>query len=270
MESLSIGGLSLYFDQDQSEAVDEIAIACERSVQTIRETWHLEPPIDCRVYILSSWPRCVFLGAPLGAQIVLGLTIPLWYSEFKKRWFYSGGWSQNYGDRQVVGIKSPRLIAEIPDSFGESIFIAEDDVDQKILSIVCHELTHACSSHLQLPTWMHEGLAMVSADKCLGKPTVLPNTLQLLNNGDGNEESNGELKLKTQSRDEVIRLYVRGYWLTRYLVDNYSDLVIDLLKKQHSQPEMENLIASTLEIQSEGFWQELDRRVYQSYCFELT
>jgi hypothetical protein len=270
MESISISGLSLYFNQEESDAVDEIAIACERSVQTIKESWQLEIPDDCRVYILSSWPRCVFLGAPLGSQIILGLTLPLWYTEFKKRWFYSGGWSQTYGDRQVVGIKSPHLFAEIPDSFGESIFIAEDDLRQKVLSIVCHELTHACSSHLKLPIWMHEGLAMVSADKCLGMPTLLPETLQLLNNGDTTENTSGKLALKTQSRDEVILLYVRGYWLTRYLVDNYPDLVTDLLKKRYGQHEIENLIASSLDIPQEEFWQDLDQRVYQSYSFELT
>ena len=270
MESIQISGLTLYYDQEENDAVDEIVIACERSVQTIRESWQLETPGDCRVYILSSWPRCVFLGAPLGSQIILGLTLPLWYTAFKKRWFYSGGWSQNYGDRQVVGIKNPRLIAEIPDSFGDRIFISEEDLRQKVLSIVCHELTHACSSHLQLPTWMHEGLAMVSADKCLGKQTVLPDTLQLLSNGGASDKSSGDLRLRSQSRDEVILVYVRGYWLTRYLVDNYPDLVTDLLKRRYGQNEVGNLIASAMEIPQGGFWQDLDRRVYQSYSFELT
>ena len=72
MDSISISGLTLYYDQDEREAVDEIVIACERSVQTIRESWQLGTPADCRVYILTSWPRCVFLGAPLSSQILLG------------------------------------------------------------------------------------------------------------------------------------------------------------------------------------------------------
>lgn len=270
MESKSIGGLQLYYDLEESDVVDDIAFACDRSVQTISKAWQLETPGDCRVYILSSWPRCVFLGAPFRSQLMLGLTIPLWYIEFKKRWLYSGGWSQGYGERQVVGIKSPRLIAEIPEPLGESIFIKEDDLNQKVLSIVCHELTHACSSHLQLPTWLNEGLAMVSAEKCLGKPTILQDTLQLLNRGDINEGTTGELKLKSQTRDEVIHLYVCAYWLTRYLADNYPDLVTALLKEKLGQHKIEALIASVLEIPQERFWRELSRRVYQSYNFELT
>jgi hypothetical protein len=270
MKSIPISGLTLYYDQEERESVDEMVIACDRSVQTILESWQLDTPADCRVYILTSWPRCVFLGAPLGSQILLGVTLPLWYAEFKQRWHYSGGWSQRYGERQVVGIKSPRLIAEIPDSIGESIFIKEDDLELKVLSIVCHELTHAYSSHLQLPTWMHEGLAMVSADRCLGKPTVLHSTLQLLQNGEASQTSKGELNLKSQSRDEIILLYVRGYWLTRYLVDTRPDLVKDLLKKKLSRQELEGMIASEIEVSKEEFWQDLDKRIFETYNLELT
>ena len=270
MDSISISGLTVYYDRNESEAVDEIVIACDRSVQTIRESWQLRTPTDCRVYILTSWPRCVFLGAPLSSQILLGVTFPFWYAEFKQRWYYSGGWSQGYGDRQVVGIKSPRLIAQIPDPIGESIFIKEDDLNQKVLSIVCHELTHAHSSYLQLPTWLHEGLAMVSADRCLGKPTVLHDTLQLLHNGETRHSPTGELNVKSQTRDEIILLYVRGYWLTRYLEDTQPDLVTELLKTKHSQQELEGLIAARLEVPRENFWQDLEKRIFETYHLELT
>lgn len=270
MESISIRGLKLYYDREERDAVDEMVLACDKSVQTITEAWQLKTPKDCRVYILSSWPRCVFLGAPLGSQILLGVTLPFWYREFKQRWIYSGGWSQRYGDRQVVGIKSPRLIAQNPDSFGESIFIKEDESELKVLSIVCHELTHAYSSHLHLPTWMHEGLAMVSADRCLRKMTVLPNTLQLLQNGDNRNRPTGDLNMMAQSREEIILLYVRGYWLTRYLTDTRPELVKELLKKKYSHQELEGLIASSLEIQQDRFWPELDRRVLETYHLELT
>lgn len=270
MKSITTSGLKVYYDQDEIGAVDGIVNACERSVQTIQESWQLETPRDCRVYIMSSWPRCVFLGAPIGSQIILGLTFPVWYSEFKKRWNYSGGWSQKYGERQVVGIKSPRLFAEIPDAIGESIFIQEDDLDQKVLSIVCHELTHAYSSHLRLPNWMHEGLAMVSADRCLGKPNVLPDTLQLLKTRNAEQSSNADLQLNSQSRDEIILQYVRGYWMTKYLVDNHPELVIELLQKKLDPKELESKIASAVGIAQKRFWQEANERVYLFYNFELT
>jgi hypothetical protein len=270
MESIPISGLTLYYDATEEEAADEIVIACERSVGTISGTWQMEAPMDCRVYIMTAWPRCVFQGAPLGSQIVLGLTLPFWYAEFKKRWLYSGGWSQGYGERQVVGIKTPRLLAQTPEPIGASIFIREEDLERKVLSIVCHELTHAFSSYLQLPTWLNEGLAMVSADRCLGKPTVLHETLHLLGNGDQVQTSAENLNLKTQSREEIVLLYVRGYWLTRYLADTRPGLTNLLLSKKYSHQELEGLIAAELDIPQNSFWQDIDQRVVDTYNLELT
>jgi hypothetical protein len=270
MERIPISGLTLYYDADEHEAVDEILLACERSVETITSSWQLDAPRDCRVYIMTTWPRCVFQGAPLGSQIVLGLTLPLWYAEFKKRWQYAGGWSQRYGDRQVVGIKAPRLIAQTPKPIGESIFISEENLEQKVLSIVCHELTHAFSSHLRLPTWMHEGLAMVSTDRCLGKPTVLRDTLQLLKAENQDQKGAEKINLNTQSREEIILLYVRGYWLTRFLVETQPELLHKLLNERFSHQELEGLIAAELGIGQEAFWQEIDQLVVVKYNLEFT
>jgi hypothetical protein len=198
------------------------------------------------------------------------LTLPLWYAEFKKRWHYAGGWSQRYGDRQVVGIKAPRLIAQTPKPIGESIFIIEENLEQKVLSIVCHELTHAFSSHLRLPTWMHEGLAMVSTDRCLGKPTVLRDTLQLLKAENQEQKGAEKINLNTQSREEIILLYVRGYWLTHYLVETQPELVHKLLNERFSHQELEELTAAELGIGQEAFWQEIDQHVVAKYNLEFT
>jgi len=270
MERILISGLTIYYDAEEREAVDEIVLACERSVETITSSWQLAVPQNCRVYIMTTWPRCVFQGAPLGSQVILGFTLPLWYSEFKKRWYYAGGWSQSYGDRQVVGIKTPRLIAQTPDPMGVSLFIKQENIEQKVLSIVCHELTHAFSSHLCLPAWMNEGLAMVSTDRCLGRPTVRQDTLQLLKDENQEQRAAEKINLNTQSREVVVQLYVRGYWLTRYLVEIQPALMEKLLSLRISHQELEGFIASELDIGTDTFWQEIDQLVVAKYNFELT
>ncbi len=270
MENTPISGLTLYYDPGESEAVDQLAIACEQSVQTITSNWQLAAPQDCRVYLLTSWPRCVFQGAPFGSQILLGITLPLWYREFKTRWHYAGGWSKRYGTRQVVGIKAPRLIAQSPDPMGESIFIKEENLQLKVLSIVCHELTHAFSSHLALPTWINEGLAMVSADKCMDKPTVRLDTLQILRDADYTRGSAEQINLKTQSREQIIFLYVRGYWLTRYLAEIHPQLVVEFLSERLDHTEIESKISAALDIPQNKLWQEIDQVVLAHYSLEMT
>ena len=258
MDTQSINCVTLYYDAVEKAAADQLAFATERSLQTIYDTWRLAVPGDCRVYLMVSWPRCVFLGAPLGSQLQLELTLPLWYRDFKMRWTYAGGWSQRYGKRQVVGIKAPRLIADTPDAMGESLFVKEEDPEQKFLSIVCHELTHACSAHLVLPGWLNEGLAMVSADRCLEKQTVLGSTLKLLNAKQNGGDSADKINMQSQSRDQIILLYVRGYWLTRYLVENHPELVQELLSGGSAADDFEARIAAALEIPVDGIWQHVD------------
>lgn len=270
MESISISGLTIYYDADERKAVDEIVLACEQSVQTITSTWQLNTPSDCRVFIMTNWPRCVFQGAPLGSQILLSLTIPLWYTEFKKRWHYAGGWSQQYGARLVVGIKAPRLIAQIPDPIGEKIFTPQENLEQKVLSIVCHELTHAFSSYLRLPSWFHEGLAMVTVDRCLGNPTVKHNTLLLLDKEDRAKEMAEKIDLRKKSHEDILLLYIRGYWLTRHLSDTRPELVRRILRNQYSHQELEALIASAIGIGPETFWQDIDQLLVARYNLEVT
>ena len=266
METRSISGVNIYYAAADEKTVELLCAACETSFQTIQATWQLPVPEDCRVYLMDSWPRCVFLGAPLASQILLGLTLPIWYRDFRMRWEYAGGWSQRYGQRQVVGIKTPRLIAGATNALGESLFVQEVDVEKKYLSIVCHELTHACTDHLRLPSWLNEGLAMVSVDRCLEKQTVLEETLSLLESAPGDGQPIEKLDLTALTRQQVILLYVRGYWLTRYLQETHSDLICELLTAQMASGEIEVRIAKDLNLSRDRFWQEADELLVQHYC----
>jgi len=258
MDTQTINGVTLYYDPPEKDAADQLAFAIQRSLDMIASTWQLPVPDDCRVYLMVSWPRCVFLGAPATSQILLALTLPLWYREFKLRWLYAGGWSQRYGHRHVVGVKAPRLLADTPQAMGESLFVEEDDLDHKYLSIVCHELTHACSANLDLPSWLNEGLAMVCVDRCLKKQTVLSNTLELLKSeGDGTKTADA-INLKTQSREEIILLYTRGYWLTRYLAEKHPETLEAPLRGNLPSKEIEPGIAKALDIPFDHFWEKVD------------
>lgn len=270
MEMKSINGLTLYYDPEELEAAEVIQKACQQGINTIKELWHLNTPDDCRVYILTSWPRCVFQGAPLRTQILLGLTLPLWYSKFKKLWEFAGGWAQEYKNRRVVGIKSPRLIERAFSANGDSIFIQERNLEDKVLSIVSHELTHAFSSHLRLPSWLREGIAMVSADQSLGRPTVKSETLNFLRDYDQKLRSPERINLQRQSQVKIKLLYVRAYWITSYLVETQPDLVRSLLKKRISHEELEERIATTLGFLPDQFWGEIGNLVVAHFTQEMT
>lgn len=261
MKIKTIDGLTLYFDQEEQDGAEIIEKACQESVLTITETWGLKTPQDCRVFVMNSWPRCVFLGAPLVYQIILAITIPIWYSEFKQRWIFAGGWAQRFGERQVVGIKTPRLIEQTPDSMGNAIFLEIDNLEEKVSSITCHELTHAFTSHLSLPVWLNEGLAMVTVDRCLNRSTVKQETLDILTTKPEDTQPLEKIDLKSQSREQITGIYIRGYWRTRFLLDSQPELIKSFLLTRLSNQEIESKLAEAYGLAQSEFWEEIDRKV---------
>jgi hypothetical protein len=258
MQKIVVEGLTLYFDAEEQEAAGWVRQACERSVRLLREQWGLAAPKDCRVYIMTSWLDFAFRSAPWPWKVLLALTLPLWAFRIRKLWPLAGGWAQSYGRRRAVGVKPPRLLQLADRRMGERIFIEEGTLDEKVQRITCHELTHAFTSHLRLPPWLQEGLAMVMVDRCFERPTVRPETLALLDPSPGRQSTRGDQKLRIEDEGASITLYARGYWLTRYLEETRPGLLKELLARRYRQDELEGQIASAYGKRPEEFWGEVD------------
>ena len=261
METTSIADLTLFFDAHERDAAELIRHACERSVQLIHECWGLDTPRDCRVYVMTSWLHFVFHSAPWHWRILLGLSMPLWVLRISKTWNYAGGWAQRYGKRRAVGVKPPRLIQLADTSIGDRVFVAEDDLSEKVQHVTCHELVHAFAAHLKLPMWLNEGLAMVTVDEFAGKPTVRPETLETLKRSSHETSPGRYRKLRVGDQDALVYHCVRGYWLTRYIKDTRPELLKSLLAQRHTHTALESQVAAALGMSDQEFWPTIDRVV---------
>jgi hypothetical protein len=257
METRSIGSLTLYFDAEEKAAAELIGNACERSVELIGELWGLKTPAECRVYVMTSWPLFLFHSAPWPWRIYLAITLPLRYARIQKVWEMAGGWAQRYGQRRVIGIKPPRLLREVDAGLRERVFVRRE-VDEWVQHNTCHELVHACSDHLGLPTWLHEGLAMVTVDRFAGKPTVKADTLEALTRqspGTRPQEGYGGTGVDP---DRLLYLAARGYWITRYLTEARPALLRGLLEQRQSHEVLEGTLTAELGMSRDEFWGRID------------
>jgi len=266
MESIPISGLTLFFEAEERDAAELIRPACEKSVRLIHGNWGLETPEDCRVYIMTSWLRAPFQSAPWPWKVLLALFFPLWAPRARKIWPYAGGWEQQYGQRRTVGVKPPRLISLSDSSIGDRVFVREDDVRAKVQGVTCHELVHAFSSHLRLPTWLKEGLAMVTVDRFLERPTVRYDTLEVLERSSHRTSHGGREKLRVGDQDALVYQYVRAYWLTRYLEETRPGLLKGLLSRRYRHDELESQVAAAYGKEGEEFWSEIDREVVSHFA----
>ena len=260
MESRAISGITLLFDQSERDTADLIAGTCAKAVQLIDESWGLKTPADCRIYVMTSWLRFVFHSAPWHWRILLGVLFPLWSLRAKRMWSYAGGWTQRFGRRVVIGVKPPRLLELADRSIGDRIFIKETDTEEKMQHITCHEMTHAFSSHLKLPMWLNEGIAMVTVDLLLGKPTIKRETLEIIRAWPQKSKSPTYREMSRAGGEEIAYQTTRGYWITRYLEEKHAGLLRRTFSGSRSQvgASLERAVISELGMQTESFWQEID------------
>ena len=261
METLPVGGLTLYFEPEDREAAELIGRACEKSVGVIHEQWGLETPEDCRVYVMRSLLHFVFHSAPVSWRVLLGITFPLWYPRQRRIWPYAGGYEQRYGRRLAVGVKPPQLMQEADGSVGARVFVQTTSIDEKVERTTCHELAHAFVGHLDLPAWLKEGHAMVTVDRYMGKPTVQHETLEALEMLEALVGNPGYRKVSMQDQDAAVYLYTRGYWITRYLEDRQPELLRSLLQRRRGQSALETEVAAALGMEREAVWTEIDGMV---------
>jgi hypothetical protein len=261
-----IDGIELYFPTEEREAADLFEAACERAVPLIRDTWGLPTPKQCRVYVMTSWLRFIFHSAPWHMRILWVIVLPRWFMRIRKVWRFCGGWTQRYRNRPAVGAKPPWLIAEADTTIGERIYVKEPDFDRKAEHVVCHELTHAYSGHLKLPVWLNEGMAMVSVDRYFESDTVRRDTLDFLDRPRRKRRLVSYQNLYVMKKDDIAYHYVRGYWITRHLMEARPGLLPELLKKKRSHWVLHKAIARELGMKRRVFWRTIDERVVRHFA----
>lgn len=258
MESVDVAGLTIYYAAEESDAAAVIREACADSVAVIHECWGLAPPAGCTVFVMTSWLGFVFQSAPWHRRILLVVLLPIWSFRVMRVWKSAGGWVQGYGQVPAVGIKPPRLLVNADRSVGDKMFVRDVDQFEEARQITCHELTHACSNHLRLPTWLHEGLAMVSVDRLRGRPSVNRETLDLMEALSIRTSPSGYPRSSLKDAEAWVYLYARGYWLTHYLVATQPMLLRELLARRRTHREVENEVANAFGKSHEEFWNGID------------
>ena len=257
MESKEIDGMVLRYEPEDREAAGLIGKACGRSAALLQAYWGLQVPDDCVIYVMTSW-QDIFGVAPLSWKVLLGITYPLWGPRARRTWPFAGGWEQRMGKRCTVGIKPPRLMELSDGRMGERIFVPSAAVEEKVEFTACHELTHGFTSHLRLPSWLKEGVAMVAVDRFAGRPTVRGETLESVANPPAWAGARPDDRLRVGDPEAMVYIYVQGYWLTRYLDEAHPAVLKELLARRHRPDELEAKLAAACRLPPQGFWAQID------------
>ncbi len=235
-----------------------ISAACNQALGAIRELWGLAPPPDCRVYVMTSWWKFFMDAAPWFWKMLLVRAGPFWVPRIQKLWPLAGAWTQRFGRRVAIGVKPPRLLASSDTSIGKLIFEEEPDLQRKLQQLVCHELTHACASHLALPAWLNEGIAMQTVDRFAGRRTVRMDTHDLLRASPPRCKPPGYRQLARLEGKSVALHTARGYWLVEELERRMPGFFRRQFAAWQGRRALEREMAALLGLPVESFWERVD------------
>ena len=256
MESAQLApGLWLYYQPQDRPAAERIGATAAATVRLVGERWDVPAPEDLRVYVMTAWSDLT-THAPRLWRVWLAVLYPLWAPRAKRVWPLAGGWEQQFGARRTVGVKPPRLLPGGDGPMGERLFLPVPDMDDKVAHTTCHETTHALTSHLKLPSWLKEGVAMVAVERYFNCRTVRPATLARLATAPPTPQPSD--RLPDQDLDAMAAIYARGYWLTRYLDEVHPRLLRDLLARRRPRRELEAQVAHACGLEADALWSEID------------
>jgi hypothetical protein len=266
MESRSVDNITLVYHPGEQETADLIGAVCERAVQLTQAIWGLAPPQECRIYVMTSWLGFAFQSAPWPWRVLLGATLPFWVLRVRRTWPYSAAWTQRYGRRVAIGVKPARLLEQSDRSIGIRVFVEERDMSVNVQHVTCHELVHACSAHLRLPTWLNEGIATVTVDRYLGRPTIRQETLELMRGFLPKAGAPTYRELSRMGGEAIAYHAVRGYWLVRYLEETAPGFLRRMLSRRRDSWTIEREMALALGMEPESFWRDIDDVVVDRFA----
>jgi hypothetical protein len=257
-KSNTIDGIVLNYASSEQETADAISGAIKKSLQLAKGTWGLGAPENCHIYVMTSPLSFVFRSAPWPWRILLAATLPLWIPRVARTWPYSAAWTQNYGKRIAIGVKSIQFLAQSERKVGTRMFIEENDPIARVEHVTCHELVHACSAHLKLPMWLNEGIATLAVDHYFEKQIIRQDTLDVLKEHTPKAPPPTYKQMSRMDLDEIVYNGIRSYWLVRYLEDNLPGFLKKSLSEDHDFSAIDHEMAKQLGIKQKEFWDRID------------
>jgi hypothetical protein len=256
-----------YYKQEDEETVrllEDILPSCD---ELLRNKYGLKAPKKCKVYITEKLVATYFFSQPFIIKLVILILAPI---TFPCLFFMHMNFkccvavASPSKRKSIIYIKPIRLLPYL-EGIGRGVFNIEPDLSIKIQGAFCHELTHAYSSKLNLPSWLNEGIAMLAMDELWGKQSVKVDSLKCLSN----KNKRPSISLLGMSRDKVSAKYAHCYWLTKYLLEEETELMKELLSKKLRSKKLERKISVCLHINRERLWEEISSLVYDFYSKEV-
>lgn len=256
MERLDTQGPPVFYERPYEDDARLAATTYGRAVTVMHDRWRLQPPKDCRLFVITDGRRFVLSSAPPAWRLLLAITTPLWSRNLAKSWRFSGGLAQRYGHRCVIGVKPVSLMAVRDAGTQHRLYRQVDDARHMLQRVIATEVAYAAIAALQVPDWLRVGLAMRTVDHVLGDQYVREETRDLLRQSLPTRRAQ-----RRHAAETVLRFHAQAYWVTRMLDERSDGLLADVFQRATQAGEAEHRLASACGVETAHLLSSLAAKV---------
>ena len=270
VKSMAVKGLEIFCEKSDEDSIGIVENAYVCTAEVMEECWGLDYKDIVPFYISRQCPEIkgVFDGVRWCNCVKLFYQF-LFVTPFRIIFFLrmliqsSAMVLQSRDNRPLVWVKPWDEIESGQVLFTASFFNGDfSKRERNIEYITCHEIAHVFFDHLKLPRWLNEGLAMIMVDRYYKIDVVKEQSIGLLRVL--YERSASKIR-KNEARNYFSNFHIPWYWVTRFIVEEYPELIEDFMKNKQSSIEIEKKIADILGIKRKIFWKEISQLVHWHY-----
>jgi hypothetical protein len=113
--------------------------------------------------------------------------------------------------------------------------------------------------------WLNEGIATVTVDRFLEKPTIRRETLEFMSTFSPKAAPPTYRELSRMGGEAIAYHGTRGYWLTRYLEEKRPGFLKRMFSLRRDPGTIEREMIVELEMEPESFWHEIDDALFDHF-----
>lgn len=237
-------------DPEYTEIRSHIARYYEEAVPLLQAKWGQGNVGAIHIYLCKD-PIEFMLSIARGIRKALWVIfLPFWAGRVKRFYKRAGGVTlQLHGDA-YIWLRPPDEYEYVDKTIGNILFGKIEDPYEKLQFVFVHELTHAHIGNRNLPSWLNEGIAMISVDAYFKKCTVLEDVLESFIKEHRRHALVGYHRMAIETPDNIAFTYAYGYWATEYIETVSPGLIKEALSHSQRNDEIMRYLYSGLGIKS--------------------
>jgi len=243
MESLTDHkNIIVHYETAYKSVAVEVLQSFEKAEPILIKKWGPRNSDFIVVYICNSPIDFVFSIATGILRLLWKITYPLWARKLELFYNRAGGVTMHIKSKSYIWLRPPDAYDYVEKTIGKLLFGKIEDRSEKLQFVFVHELTHAHIGNRKLPTWINEGIAMITVDEYFSKCTVLESTLTTLFKDHRNYNLVTYRKMANSRPIDIAFTYTYGYWATRYIEEVYPNILMEALTKNLKKNEFTRFI----------------------------